>query len=361
MLSAVRPRSRAATVFCTLPLPPNSATNLPPGFSARAIPSTTWSACGIQCNAALENTPSNSCMKSKSLASQTSNLTSGNFCRASATISGERSTPTTRAPLVAISAERWPVPQPTSRIRSPLCAASHSSRQRAFSQTKACLVSYSSASHLAEPMFAIIRRSVPGRAGIDVLSHHSRQNLGAPDDGVLHRGLVDSLKALQLWSSKQHDVLIELLVRQIAVDHQEFNMRAFSGGRQDLLAYGRKLVVIRGFPAESHVERNNDVGICVRSEVRLVNRFLHGVNEGLASFCGRMLLQRSRVTIHRRRRVRTVKLILKAANFCGQRGAQLLYGCRKGFRLTVASHASQNFLINGFGVKRLLHYFEDAI
>ena len=42
-----------------LPLPPNSATNRPPGFSARATPAITSSASGIQCSTALENTASN--------------------------------------------------------------------------------------------------------------------------------------------------------------------------------------------------------------------------------------------------------------------------------------------------------------
>jgi hypothetical protein len=49
--------------------------------------------------------------------------------------------PTTSALLAAISVESWPVPHPRSRIRSPFCGASHSSRPRAFSQTKACFAS----------------------------------------------------------------------------------------------------------------------------------------------------------------------------------------------------------------------------
>src|SRR5437870_10366248 len=42
-----------------LPLPPNSATNRPPGFSTCATPAITSSASGIQCSTALENTASN--------------------------------------------------------------------------------------------------------------------------------------------------------------------------------------------------------------------------------------------------------------------------------------------------------------
>src|SRR5437764_12284039 len=42
-----------------LPLPPNSATNRPPGFSTCATPAITSPASGIQCSTALENTASN--------------------------------------------------------------------------------------------------------------------------------------------------------------------------------------------------------------------------------------------------------------------------------------------------------------
>src|SRR5258708_30004959 len=135
-------------MFRTFPLPPNSATNLPPGFSARATPWITRSASGIQCKAALENTAPNSFENCKVRASQTSNRRCGNFLHASAIISGERSTPSNSAPLAASSAVSAPVPHPRSKMRSPALAASKSTRPLAFSQTNVCLASSNPASHV---------------------------------------------------------------------------------------------------------------------------------------------------------------------------------------------------------------------
>src|SRR5205807_4695468 len=132
------------------PLPQNPATNLPPAFSALTTPAITSSASGNQCSTALENTASKPVsgilpalavvpapilppaafplsaasattalsalsalynLDCSSLASITSNRSAGNFFLACPIISSERSSPSTSAPLAAISAAKAPVPQ----------------------------------------------------------------------------------------------------------------------------------------------------------------------------------------------------------------------------------------------------------
>ena len=86
-----------------------------PGAPRRAPPR---AGC-IQCNAAFENTASNSRSKARSCPGMT--RASRPFARAAATMSGAASTATTSAPAAAIFSVSAPSPQPRSRMRSPGC------------------------------------------------------------------------------------------------------------------------------------------------------------------------------------------------------------------------------------------------
>ena len=126
---------RAVIMAATLPCPPISPTNRPPGLSTRATPAITPAASGIQCRAALENTASH-CKPARSSAWPSMTRASRPRAQAARTMSGEASTPMTLAPLAAIFAVSAPSPQPRSRIVSPGCGASRSSKGAPSSATK---------------------------------------------------------------------------------------------------------------------------------------------------------------------------------------------------------------------------------
>ena len=116
----------APMMVAMFPLPPISATNRPPGLSARATEAATASGGDIQCSAALENTASTGSSTAKSSPLATSNRSCGYNSLARAIIASEASMPTTSAPAAAICAVSPPVPHPRSTIRSPGRGASSS-------------------------------------------------------------------------------------------------------------------------------------------------------------------------------------------------------------------------------------------
>jgi len=109
-----------------------------------------------------------------------------------------------------------------------------------------------------------------GCAGINVLFNHGRQNVRAPDHNVLHCGLVNGLKALQLGSAKQHDVLAELLVCHFAIHDQEFNAR-FSGRQGSVDRESRRVDHHPRLAAKDHINGENDLCVGIGSEIRLVS------------------------------------------------------------------------------------------
>jgi hypothetical protein len=120
-------------ILSTLPAPPHSATNRPPGFSARQTPAIAASGSRIQCSAALEKTASNSAAKASRVPSITCALSPR--ARAPLTWSALASTATTSA-AAAIFSVSAPSPQPRSRMRSPGVGASRSSSGAPSTATK---------------------------------------------------------------------------------------------------------------------------------------------------------------------------------------------------------------------------------
>ena len=107
----------ATAIAATLVWPPNSATKRPPGRRDLATPASTASASGTQCRTAFENTASNSPRNGRLRAS--TRWASTPRAAAAFTMSGDASTPVTRAPAADICAVSTPSPHPRSSMRSP--------------------------------------------------------------------------------------------------------------------------------------------------------------------------------------------------------------------------------------------------
>jgi len=109
-------RSKPFINVAMFPLPPNSATERPPGFKRRWMASTARSASFTQWRVALENTASKVSSSVNSRASPTSKRIAGYACRAWRIIAADWSTPVTCVPRSAILAVKWPVPSPLQNL-----------------------------------------------------------------------------------------------------------------------------------------------------------------------------------------------------------------------------------------------------